>query len=174
MKILIIGSLGVGKSTLAYSINKKFGIPRLNLDEICRNAQDGSYYSRETQQQKLQNFLQQNDSWVAEGCQKYLYEKLDPDLIIDMRINRLVNIWRFTWRFFKAKKLLGKEIDPDLPIQAYHYRKISLKKIREYDLIGLEINAEIREFLRNNPTPSIQCKSYNDYPKVFAAITNIK
>ena len=57
MKILIIGPLGAGKSSLAYAINKKFDIPRLNLDEICRRPVDGSYYSREEQFQKLQSFL---------------------------------------------------------------------------------------------------------------------
>jgi len=31
MKVLIIGPLGAGKSTLAYQLNKKFNLPRLNL-----------------------------------------------------------------------------------------------------------------------------------------------
>lgn len=73
---------------------------------------------------------------------------MQPDLIVDMRINRLVAIWRFTCRFWKAKKLIGKEIDKDLPVQAYHYRRITLEKIRDYDFIGREINAEIAEFWR--------------------------
>ena len=134
MKILIIGPLGAGKSSLAYAINKKFNLPRLNLDEICRRPQDGSYYSREEQFDKLYDFLHTHSFWVAEGCQRYLYEKMKPDLIIDMRVNRLVAMWRFTTRFIKAKKLIGKTIDKDLPVQAYHYRKITLTKIREKNL----------------------------------------
>ena len=90
MKILIIGPLGAGKSSLAYAINKKFDIPRLNLDEICRRPVDGSYYSREEQFQKLQSFLNEHKNWVAEGCQKYLYETMAPDIIVDMRINRFI------------------------------------------------------------------------------------
>lgn len=58
MKVLIIGPLGAGKSSLAYAINRKFNLPRLNLDEICRNTADGgSYYPREEQFAKLDDFL---------------------------------------------------------------------------------------------------------------------
>lgn len=171
MKILIIGPLGAGKSSLAYTINKKYGLPRLNLDEICRNTQDGgSYYPHEYSFAKLNEFMQNNQNWVAEGCQKYLYEKMKPDVIVDMRINRLVAIWRFTTRFLKAKKLIGKTISPDLPVQAYHYRKITLTKIRDYDVIGQEINAEIKEFLKDIKVPVLTCKKFTDYQKIFAYI----
>lgn len=170
MKILIIGPLGAGKSSLAYAINKKYKLPRLNLDEICRCPEDGSYYPREEQFAKLDSFLQEYSGWVAEGCQRYLYEKMTPDLIVDMRINRLVAMWRFTLRFFKAKKLIGKEIDKDLPVQAYHYRKITFKKIREYDSSCRDISAEITDFLQNNKIKTVKCKSYKDYPNVFAEI----
>lgn len=172
MKILIIGPLGAGKSSLAYAINKKFNLPRLNLDEICRRPHDGSYYPREEQFDKLYDFLHTHPFWVAEGCQRYLYEKMCPDLIVDMRVNRLVAIWRFTTRFIKAKKLIGKTIDKDLPVQAYHYRKITFTKIRDYDVTGQEINAEIKDFLANNSFKVIKCKSFRDYPKVYAEIQN--
>lgn len=174
MKILIIGPLGAGKSSLAYAINKRYDIPRLNLDEVCRCPADGRYYSEEEQFAKLDLFMQKNSSWVVEGCQRYLYEKTKPNLIIDMRISRWVAIWRFTTRFIKAKKLIGKEIDKDLPVQAYHYRKITLKKIRDYDLTGQEINAEIEDFLKDNKIKTIKCKSYKDYQRVFTEIEKQK
>ena len=170
MKILIIGPLGAGKSTLAYEINKQLGFPRLNLDEVCRIADTGGYYPKEEQFSKLEVFLNNNQSWVAEGCQKHLYEQMKPDLIVDMRINRLVAIWRFTSRFIKAKKLIGKIIDKDLPMQAYHYRKPTLKKIRDYDVTGQEINAEIKEFLSQTEVKTIKCKSFKDYDNVFNVI----
>lgn len=167
MKILIIGPLGAGKSSLAYEINKRFRIPRLNLDEVCRNPSDGSYYPEKEQFSKINAFLEQHVCWVAEGCQKYLYEKMCPDVIIDMRINRLIAIWRFTRRFFKAKKLIDKQIDKDLPVQAYHYRKPTFKKIREYDRFNREINVEIGQYLQKNTIPVIACRKFSDYQSVF-------
>lgn len=175
MKILIIGPLGAGKSSLAYAISHKFNLPRLNLDEICRNPNDGgSYYSREESFSKQDEFLSKNKEWVAEGCQKHLYERLSPDLIVDMRINRLVAIWRFTVRFLKAKKLIGKDIDKDLPVQAYHYRKLSFTKIRDYDVTGQEINAEIAKFLQETSVKVVKCKSFKDYNKIFQEVEHGK
>jgi len=173
MKILIIGPLGAGKSSLAYALNKKYGLPRLNLDEICRNPQDGgSYYPHEYSFAKLNEFVQIHKQWVAEGSQKHLYEKLDSDIIVDMCINRLMTIWRFTMRFIKAKKLIGKKIDPELPVQAYHYRKITLSKIRDYDVTGQEINAEIADFLNHTNVPVLFCRGFKDYEKIFNCIEN--
>lgn len=57
MKILILGPLGAGKSSLAYAVNKKFSLPRLNLDEACRCPVDGSYYPQEKQFATLEVFL---------------------------------------------------------------------------------------------------------------------
>ncbi len=167
MKILIIGPLGAGKSTLAYEINKRFNLSRLNLDEVCRNPLDGSYYSKEEQFEKLDAFLQRNNDWVIEGSQRCLYEKTMPDLVVDMRINRFVSIWRFTTRFIKAKKLIGKDIDKDLPVQAYHYRPISLKRIRRWDEACQEIVKEVTDFLHENEVKTIKCKDYADYKNVF-------
>ena len=92
MKVLIIGPLGAGKSTLAYQLNKKFNLPRLNLDEVCRIKENGKYRTQEEQTVLIKKFLTTHTSWVMEGCQKNLYEQVNPDLIIDMRIHRLLAI----------------------------------------------------------------------------------
>lgn len=109
-----------------------------------------------------------------EGCQRTLYYKIQPDLIIDMRIPRLIAMWRFTLRFIKAKKLIGKNIDNNLPVQAYHYRKITLSKILDWDSANKEINAEITEFLKHTTIPVIKCKGFGDYQKVFDYIDKNK
>lgn len=172
MKILIIGPLGAGKSTLAYAINKKYGVPRLNLDEVQR-IKDGGYRNEDEQLSILHGFLKNNDNWVMEGCQKTLYEKVNPNLIVDMRISRLLAIWRFTLRFFKAKKLIGKNVSPELPVQVYHYRKITLSKILDWDSANKEINQQIADYLRNIKIPIIKCKGFSDYQKIFDYIENL-
>ncbi len=168
MKILIVGPLGAGKSSLAYAINRQLGLPRLNLDEIYRNpAAGGAYYSQAEQFNKLDTFVTQYSDWVAEGSQKHLYERLNPDIVVDMRLNRWIVLWRFTMRFFKAKKLIGKQVAAEMPVQAYHYRKPTPAKIREYDAIGQEINADISQYLRDKNVKVIQCRGYKDYPFIF-------
>ena len=171
MKILIIGPLGAGKSSLAYAVNKKYGLPRLNLDEVQR-IKGGGYRDEDEQFAIVNEFLKNNDNWVMEGCQKTLYEKVNPDLIVDMRISRLLAIWRFTSRFLKAKKLIGKDISPELPVQAYHYRRITLSKILDWDNTNKDINQQIADFLRNIKIPVLTCKKIRDYRKIFDYIEN--
>lgn len=170
MKILIIGFLGAGKSTLAYEINKRFHLPRLNLDELHRNPKTGEYRSQCDSTTQLEKFLNTHSGWVIEGCQKYLYEKTNPDFIIDMRINRLIAIWRFTIRFIKAKKLIGKQIDKDLPVQAYHYRKITLSKIIEWDQANKKINTEMEKYLKTTSAKVIKCYGKKEYKTIFREI----
>ena len=170
MKILIIGPLGAGKSSLAYAINQKFGLPRLNLDEVCRT--NNTYRSEAEQLKLLTAFIQKHSCWVMECCQKALYEKACPDVIIDMRIGRLRAVWRFTKRFFEAKKLIDRDISPDLPVQSYHYRKVTIGKIFEWDKSNGEIMAQIADFLKGNARVVITCKSFKDHKKVFEYITH--
>ena len=58
MKILIVGMLGSGKSSLAYDIQKKYKISRLNLDEISRNK-DGSFRKKSDQVLDVKKFIKQ-------------------------------------------------------------------------------------------------------------------
>ena len=171
MKILIIGPLGAGKSSLAYAINKKYNFPRLNLDEVSRIKGSG-YRSIKEQISILNDFLKSHNTWVIEGSQKTLYEKVNPDLIIDMRINRLVAIFRFTLRVMKAKKLTSENTAPDSPVQPYHYRKITLKRILQWDNENNKLNTEIKNFLNHTKIPIITCKKFKEYPKIFNYIEN--
>ena len=151
MKILILGMLGSGKSTLAYNINKKYGLPRLNLDEICRDKNTGTYYTPEQQEKALSDFVANNPDWVIEGIHKNLYQKLNPDIIVYLKISRIKAAWRFTMRFCQAKKLIGKQIDPDLPVQAYHYRRPTPCKIYDWDQCNKNIKKECEEFISGKP-----------------------
>lgn len=169
MKILIIGPLGAGKSSLAYALNKKYGLARLNLDEVCR-TKEGQVRTLKQQLSLINSFLRHHVDWVMEGSQKILYERVKPDLIVDMRISRIKAAFRFTLRFLKAKKLIGRDIPADAPVQVYHYRKITVQKIREWDGANKEINAQIREFLNTVKIPVITCRSFKQHHKVFSVV----
>ncbi len=170
MKILIIGPLGTGKSTLAYTLSKRYVLSRLNLDEVARNPQTGYFYTQSRQIKRLEAFVRQNDNWVAEGCQKHLYKQLQPDLIIDMRMSVIRAMIRYIGRFVKAKRLIGKTIDKNLPVQAYHYRPITWAKIKEYNQINREINNQITDYLKKATIPVINCTGKKMYPIVFKKI----
>lgn len=108
-----------------------------------------------------------------EGSQKDLYEKVNSDLIVYINVSRWIAAWRFTLRFFKAKKLIGKEIDSNLPVQAYHYRKPTLKKILEWDTSNKIINTEIRSYLKGKNNYFI-VNNEKDISILFEKINNKK
>ena len=172
MKILILGMLGAGKSTLAYNLCQDYRFSRLNLDEIARDKMSGEWFSEDKQLMKLDEFVKVNESWVAEGVHKKLYECLKPDFIIYVKVSRFVAAWRFTIRFLKAKKLIGKTVDADLPVQAYHYRKPTFSKICDWDRCNKNIRDDIEEYIGGKSYFVFNKKS--DYKKICNILDNGK
>ena len=67
----------------------------------------------------------------------------------------------------KAKKLIGKQIDKDLPVQAYHYRKITLSKIIEWDQANKKINIEMENYLKTTSAKVIKCYGKKEYKTIL-------
>lgn len=167
MKILILGMLEAGKSTVSYYLSQKYGLPRLNLDEVSRDPETGGYNPPQKQQKMIRNFIQQHDSFISEGCQKELYTQIPADIIIVISTSRLKAAWQFTWRFLKAKKLKGKKINPSLPVQAYHYRKVTLGKIGDWDKCNRQIKNEIQQFILNKKVFYVSSKKAYEKLKIM-------
>ncbi len=165
MKLLIIGLLGSGKSSLAWYINKQYGLPRLNLDEIFRTP-GGGYATPEEYQGKLDSFLNTHTDWVIEGCQFELYEHIRPDTVIVMDISGIRAAWRFTRRFFQAKRLIGQSIAKDAPVQAYHYRHPTPAKIWDWYCCNKVIHNQITAWLKTISAPVITVSSFREYTKI--------
>ena len=87
MKVLILGLMGAGKSTLAYNIQKRYGIARLNIDEVCRNKNTGEYYTKEQQLEKLKQFEKDNAEILTKikKVRNKVYSHLDPNWLEDVK-----------------------------------------------------------------------------------------
>ena len=167
MKVLIIGVLGAGKSSLAYELQKRLKLPRLNLDEVNRDPSNGKYRSSSQIKHLINQFLSQNKNWVMEGCQKEIYTLLNPDIIIYVCPHLWIAAKRFIFRFFQAKRLIGKNVNPSLPVQHYHYRPIRLQKIKEWHLCNKTLKKEFDLYLKTTHKPVIRVRSKNDYPSII-------
>ena len=66
LKIQIIGYSGSGKSTLAKKLGIHFDIPYLHLDNVQFYG-DWEERSKEEQNKIVDEFLENNDSWVIDG-----------------------------------------------------------------------------------------------------------
>lgn len=127
MKILIIGSVGSGKTTLAKRLSKKLGIPYYEIDSIVYN--DLKKEKRLMQEQNnIINNINKNSSWIIEGTlRKNLDYLLDlTDKIIYLNTNYNVRKVRIIKRYIKQKLNIEKinyQSNFKLLIQMYKWNK---------------------------------------------------
>lgn len=74
-KILIFGNSGSGKTTLAARLANEHNIPHLDLDSVSW-ASSGVRKTFADSVSAINSFIQQNESWVIEGCYGSLLEEV--------------------------------------------------------------------------------------------------
>lgn len=108
MKILIVGIVASGKTTLAKKLSKLLGIKHIEIDSVVHDDVSGKKRS-EAEQKKMFNKLNKEDSWIIEGTlRKHLFYLCDmADKIIYLDIPLKVRKRRIFTRFIK--QLVGIE-----------------------------------------------------------------
>ncbi|WP_286222185.1 GNAT family N-acetyltransferase [Marinobacter apostichopi] len=76
MKVILMGNAGSGKSTLAKELSAKNSAERLSLDEVAFKR--GTPERRPLQEsiQAVKHFIQENESWIIEGCYSDIIEAI--------------------------------------------------------------------------------------------------
>lgn len=111
MKIAIMGYVGSGKSVLARNLAKKFGIPKLELDEIAFDL-NWKAVDRCKILPDIQFFMEQ-DSWIIDGNYEDLLQeqRLEmADHIIFVMLPRFQCLLR-ALRRTKERKAIGYQND---------------------------------------------------------------
>ncbi len=109
MKILIIGSVASGKTTLARKLSKEINIPYYEIDSIVH---DDLHKRKRTinEQKQIINSINKNDSWIIEGTLRkqldFLLEYADKIIFIDIPIS--IRKRKVVTRFIKQKLKLEK------------------------------------------------------------------
>ena len=109
MKVLIIGSVASGKSTLAKRLSIENGIKHYEIDSIVHDDLNKRKRSLNEQIKIIENINLSND-WIIEGTlRKNLDMLLDmADLIIYLDVSLFVRKFRILSRFIKQKVGLEK------------------------------------------------------------------
>ncbi len=116
MRIIVIGPMGSGKSTLTRKIAQKFRIPRLELDRLWFEAggndcvvndctEEEKQLIKEKIRQGVSDFLAVNDQWVVDGThskiQPSVAEKANTVVLIQRSI--LTRLFSHVMRVIKDK-----------------------------------------------------------------------
>lgn len=104
MKILIVGIVASGKTTLANRLSKENNIKHYEIDSIVHDDINNIKRSNQ-EQQKIIDKIDENEDWIIEGTlRKNLYNLLElADKIIYLDIPLKIRKKRILFRFFKQK-----------------------------------------------------------------------
>lgn len=116
MKVLLIGSPGAGKSTLALQLAEELQLPILHLDKLW-HATDYSAAARERFRQEIEAFMASHDSWLIDGnyANRLPQRLAQADHVIWLDYSRWLCFYRVLLRSFQAR-FLGKK-RPDMAEQ---------------------------------------------------------
>ena len=109
MKILIVGIVASGKTTLARKLSKLLDIKHYEIDSVVHDDEKGIKRS-EKEQKKIFNKINKEDNWIIEGTLRkhlfYLCERADKIIYLDIPVKvRKKRIFiRFVRQFFGIEK----------------------------------------------------------------------
>jgi len=105
LKILIIGAVGTGKTTIAKRMAKENNIKYWEIDSIVHDDSNGGKKRTFKEQDEIIRDINKNTSWILEGVLRenlyYLLEKADKIIYLD--VNKNVRNIRIIKRFIKQK-----------------------------------------------------------------------
>ena len=110
MKILIIGTVGTGKTTLAKKIAKEYNINHYEIDSIVHDDKNNGSKRNFEEQDKIIKEINKEKDWIIEGTlRKNLEYLLDmADKIIYLDISQKERNKRIFIRYIKQKLRIEK------------------------------------------------------------------
>lgn len=110
MKLLLIGSPGAGKSTVARRLSHELGLPLLHLDKVW-HATDYSEDARQQFEQTVEDFMTSQDNWLIDGnyANRLPQRLAQADVVIWLDFPRWLCCYRvikrsLLTRLFRAKR----------------------------------------------------------------------
>lgn len=124
MKILIIGIVASGKTTLAKQLSNKNKIDYYEIDSIVHNDMENKRRTDEEQKEIIKEINKQ-ENWIIEGTlRKNLYYLLDmADKVIYLDIPLHIRKRRIIFRYIKQKlKIESCNYDPNISMLKKMYK----------------------------------------------------
>ena len=160
MKILIIGNVGSGKTTLGNNLAKLYGIKLFSIDNIVYNDENKLKREKLDQINLLNKINRENKEYIIEGVLRknmdFLLNLVDKIVVIDLNKKILKNRIRKRYikqkigiskdKYLVSKVNLGEMYDW---IEKYDYERIN-KLIIKYSrkIVYLKTTKDIKKYIK--------------------------
>ena len=162
-KILIIGGIGAGKTTLAEKISKLLKIKNYEMDDLVHKRRDIHIHHTPFMRDKKLKLILKRKTWILEGFYDHpwtypIYKKVDLIIILDIKIS--IAKKRIITRYLKRKvfqnknKNINKQFKTVLKLlkkisKNSEFIKIQKELVKKYnkDSIILNTKKKITKFL---------------------------
>lgn len=137
MKILIIGAVGTGKTTLAKKLSKEYNIKHYEIDSIVHDDNKNGIKRSIEEQDKIIKSINENNDWIIEGTlRKNLYYLLDlAEKIIYLDIPKSKRDIRILIRYVKQKlKIEKSSYKPTIRMLGQMYKWSKDHESNKYEL----------------------------------------
>ncbi len=162
MKILIIGPVASGKSTLAKKLNNLTSIPLFEIDNIVHDDVNKEKRSEDEQRKIINGIIRNNKEWIIEGIPRTHLEVLSSNattiIYLDYPKNELKR--RLQWRYIKIKLRLLK-VNYDMNKELYD---------RLLNYIRNDNKEVLKEIMNKYPSKLIIIKNNKEINKYIMAL----
>lgn len=159
-KILIIGIVASGKTTLAKRLSKKFSLPWYELDSIVHHKTPTGRYKRSSEEQiEVIKEIDKKGAWIFEGTDRdsyqCLYQMADTIIFLD------TPLWK------RRIRILTRFLKQTLGIEKCHYKpdimmlKMMYKWTRDFEQSRTSFEAKLKRYnekvirLRDSNNPDL-------------------
>ena len=151
MKILVLGPVASGKTTVARQLIKETNLPEFSIDYIVHDDEENRVRTEEEQRKIINDIIKQNKEWIIEGIPRTHLEVLAS--------NATTIIYLYKEKKELKRSLFLRTIANKLKIIKVNYKvdKELYKRMREY--IDKEDHSTLKELTKKYPSKLVIIKN---------------
>ena len=162
MKVLVVGPVASGKSTISKKLQEELEIPLYELDHIVHNDETGTKRTEEEQRKMINDIIRKDKEWIIEGVPRSHLDVLSSNATMILYLD-------FPKKLLK-KRLFLRHLKIKLGITKVKYKANKELYQRMLNYIKNDKREVLMECMKRYPTKLIIVKSDKEIKTLITAI----